>query len=99
MKSIGLEAGETVMGNSVVVVAAAEITVDIEVEVASEVMIVGIGVVDVAVLEVVELLVPVGRTKHKLQEWAKMVASPASRSSFCEFLVALTLNYLIVCHL
>jgi hypothetical protein len=86
MKSIELAVVETVMGNSVDVAAAVEIMVDIEVVAASEAMIVVIGVVDVAVLEVVELRVPADQTRRKLQEWARMVASTASRSSFCELL-------------
>lgn len=67
MKYIEPGVAEIVMDNSVAVEAVVEIMVDIEAVAASEAMIVVIGVVDVAVLVVVELLVHVDQTKHKLQ--------------------------------
>ena len=59
---------EIVTDNSVDAVVVVEITVDIAVVAALEATTVVVGAVDAVVLEVAELLVPVDRTKRKLQQ-------------------------------
>jgi hypothetical protein len=85
---------EIVMDSSVDVVVVVEITVDIAVVAALEATTVVIAAADAAVLEEVDLLVPVDRTKHKPQQ------SGQNGSFHCHevfilqrYLVALTLDH------